>query len=173
MRRSSGGRAASRLLRLIRCGETARDLMAPNPVSIDQRATVGDAAALLTRAGVGAAPVVSTAGRPVGVVGWADIARHEQETARRLSAQDRHGRGRPARPPATALGRHFLWELAAGANVREIMTPYALCVQPDTPLVKVVEVMLARHTYRLFVADEDGILVGAVCALDVLRQLRR
>jgi CBS domain-containing protein len=147
--------------------------MTPNPVSIDQHATVGEAAALLTRAGIGAAPVVGAAGRPVGVVSWADIARHERETACRRSAHDRPGRDRPARPPATALGRRFLWELAAGTEVRAIMTPYALCVQPDTPLVKVVEAMLARHTHRLFVVNEGGILVGTICTLDVLRQLRR
>jgi CBS-domain-containing membrane protein len=71
------------------------------------------------------------------------------------------------------MGRRFLWELAGSAEVRAVMTPYALCVRPDTPLVKVVEAVLARHTHRLFVVDEDGTLVGAVCALGVLRQLRQ
>jgi CBS-domain-containing membrane protein len=106
-------------------------------------------------------------------VDWSDLVRHERKAARRLSAHDCYGRDQPARHPATDLGRRFLWELAGSAEVRAVMTPYALCVQPDTPLVKVVEAMLAQHTHRLFVVDECGILVGAVCALDVLRQLRR
>jgi CBS domain-containing protein len=44
-------------------------------------------------------------------------------------------------------------------------------VTPDTPVYSVVEDMLGRKVHRLFVVDDDGVLVGVVSAFDVLRHL--
>src|SRR5205807_1525839 len=47
---------------------TARDLMSPNPRSIQGGATVPEVLAFLTDTGFSAAPVLDEAGRPVGVL---------------------------------------------------------------------------------------------------------
>jgi CBS domain-containing protein len=47
-----------------------------------------------------------------------------------------------------------------------------LCVCPETPAAEVVDQMLRLNVHRLFVVDEDGVLVGVVSATDVLRHLR-
>ena len=52
------------------------------------------------------------------------------------------------------------------------MTPVVFCVRPETSAAKVVEKMLALGVRRLFVVDDDGVLVGVVSAVDVLRRLR-
>jgi CBS domain-containing protein len=54
----------------------AAELMSPHPLSITDEASVGEAAAFLTRKRIGAAPVIDAAGRPVGVISLSDIARH-------------------------------------------------------------------------------------------------
>jgi CBS domain-containing protein len=51
------------------------------------------------------------------------------------------------------------------------MTPAVFCVHTDTPAAKVVDKMLALNVRRLFVVDDDGVLVGVVSAFDVLRGL--
>src|SRR5206468_12659328 len=65
-------------------GETAADLMVPNPVSLREDATVHEAVALLTDKGFSGAPVIDEAGRPVGVVSRSDILVHDRETAHYL-----------------------------------------------------------------------------------------
>jgi CBS domain-containing protein len=50
------------------------------------------------------------------------------------------------------------------------MTPALFGVAPDTPAAEVVEEMVVRKVHQLFVVDADGVLVGVVTSLDVLRQ---
>lgn len=130
---------------------TAADLMTPNPVSIGRGATVAETAAFLAARGISAAPVIDDAGRPVGVVSRTDLLVREAHRAARLAATVRYER----------------------LTVREVMTPVVFCVRPDTPAAQVVEKLLGLRVRRLFVVDDDGVLVGVVSAVDVLRKLRR
>ena len=59
--------------------ETARQLMVANPVSINAHATVREALTLLVDRGISAAPVINSAGHPVGVLSRADILRFDRE----------------------------------------------------------------------------------------------
>src|SRR5262249_47882848 len=139
---------------------TAADLMSDNPVSIRAEASVMEAVALLTDRGFSAAPVIDEAGRPVGVVSRADILVHDRESHRA-----------PAFPEGRAMPEGFGVENCDPAVVGDIMTPGIFAVTLDTPAASVVEQMLALHVHRLFVVDGDGLLVGVVSALDVLRHL--
>ena len=58
------------------------------------------------------------------------------------------------------------------AQVRDLMTPALLAVAPETPLASVAEQMVTGNVHRLFVVDEDGVLVGVISALDLLRHFR-
>jgi CBS domain-containing protein len=51
------------------------------------------------------------------------------------------------------------------------MTPAVFSVTPDAPAARVVGDMLDLKVHRLFVVDRDGVLVGVISALDVLRFL--
>jgi CBS domain-containing protein len=140
---------------------TAADLMTDNPVSIRAEASVMEATALLTDRGFSAAPVIDEAGRPIGVVSRADILVHDREFHRA-----------PVLPEGRDMPEGFGVEDCDRAVVGDIMTPGIFAVGPDTPTAKVVEQMLALRVHRLFVVDEDGLLVGVVSALDVLRHLK-
>ncbi len=59
-------------------GQTAGDLMTPNPVSIHGRTPLPEVLAFLIDTGYSAAPVIDDAGRPIGVVSRTDIVVYER-----------------------------------------------------------------------------------------------
>jgi CBS-domain-containing membrane protein len=147
-------------VRLTLAAETAADLMTDNPVSIRSEASVMEAVALLTDRGFSAAPVIDEAGRPIGVVSRADILVHDRESHRA-----------PVFPEGRTIPEGFGVENCDPAVVGDIMTPGVFAVGLDTPAASVVEQLLALRVHRLFVVDADGLLVGVVSAVDVLRHL--
>jgi CBS domain-containing protein len=143
---------------LVLRARTAAELMTPDPKSVRHDATVAEAAAFLSTRGFSAAPVIDEAGRPVGVVSRSDLLTHQGQRARLLGA------------PSRGAGRA---EPAGETPVREVMTPAVFCIQPGAPTAKVVEKMLTLNVRRLFVVDDEGVLVGVVSAFDVLRGFGR
>ena len=150
--------------------ETAEDLMTANPVSLQDSATVREAIAFLIDKGIGGAPVIDEAGRPVGVLSQHDIVVHDRETVHYASpVQDWVPHGSP-------LDRHlrddFQIEDVDRSEVRDLMTPVIFSVGLNTSARKVIEEMIALKVHRLFVVDNNGVLVGVITALDVLRHLQ-
>jgi CBS domain-containing protein len=152
--------------------ETAADLMTPNPVSIGADETVKEAVAFLTDKGFSAAPVIDHAGRPVGVLSRSDILVHDREKVEYVPAvPEYYEKSELTTPSGENLGNGFQVEKVDRTRVREIMTPAVFSVGPETPVRRVIEEMLALKVHRLFVVGEDGVLVGIISALDVLRHL--
>jgi CBS domain-containing protein len=156
--------------RLTLDADTAADLMTSNPISIRAEARVEDAITLLTDKGFSAAPVIDTAGRPVGVLSRADILAHDREAAARGTASDYYQRAQLAL--AEGEGKAGTVGEAGAFRVGDIMTPVVLSVRPDTPARRVVEDMVGYQVHRLFVVDDGGVLVGVISSLDVLKRLR-
>jgi CBS domain-containing protein len=143
--------------------------MSPNPVSVRDSATVREAIALLTDKGIGAAPVIDNAGRPVGVLSRTDVLVHDREQVEHVApVPEYYNRAEPTGEPRAGGVRveHPDWTI-----VRDIMTPVVLSVPPDAPAARVVRDLLAFKVHRLFVVAGDGVLIGVVSAMDVLRHL--
>jgi CBS domain-containing protein len=157
--------------RLTLWGQTAADLMMANPLSVRADATVEEAAAFLTDKGFSAAPVIDEAGRPIGVISRTDIVVHARERAVALPATpEPSGAAAHAGRPGGASCRRGV--KADPSRVRDIMTPGVLSVSPETPAATVIADMVGRNVHRLFVIDQNGILIGVISPLDVLRHLR-
>jgi CBS domain-containing protein len=122
---------------------TAAELMTPNPVSLRAQATVLEARELFIAKAFTAAPVIDAAGRPVGVLSQSDIMVHQ------------------AGPDG-----------GDQATVEDLMTPAVFGVSPETPACEVVESLLALRVHHLYVLDAEGVLIGVIGALDVVRHLR-
>jgi CBS domain-containing protein len=152
--------------------ETAADLMTPNPVSIGEDETVKEAVTFLIDKGFIAAPVIDDAGRPVGVLSRSDILVHDREKVEYVApVPDYYAETELMTRSGENLRTGFLVENVDRTRVREIMTPVVFSVTPETPVRKVVEEMLALKVHRLFVVGGDGVLVGVISPLDVLRHL--
>jgi CBS domain-containing protein len=143
----------------------ARGLMTANPVSINEHATLQDAAALLTKRNISAAPVINDAGRPVGVLSRTDIIRSSSGVKNAPQML-----GDFINEAKDQLSEPTHWD---SVSVRQVMTPVVLSIGLHASLAEVCEKMLDRKVHRLFVIDEHGILVGVISALDVLRCLTR
>jgi CBS domain-containing protein len=146
---------------------TAADLMSSSPLSLRDDATLHEAVAFLVDRGISGAPVIDEAGRPVGVLSQTDVLVHDREEPHHLAP--------PEVDYATPLPRRwwdrFQIEQVDTTLVRDLMTPAVFCVSLDTPAASVVEQMRELNVHRLFVVDSNGILVGVITALDVVRHL--
>ena len=70
-------------------GKTARDLMTPNPVSIESTATVPEVLAFLTDTGYSAAPVIDEAGQIGSLFPKVKVHGHVPEVLEALTAAAR------------------------------------------------------------------------------------
>jgi CBS domain-containing protein len=155
---------------LVLKAETAEDLMTPNPLSIRADATVREAVAFLIDKGISGAPVIDEAGRPVGVLTQFDLLVHDREKTEYVVPDPEYVDANPAMHKR--LRENFQIEKVDRTRVRDVMTPLVFTAAPDTPAGTVIEDMLSRKVHRLFVVDDNGLLVGVISALDVLRRLR-
>jgi CBS domain-containing protein len=153
--------------------ETAADLMTANPLSISGDASVAEAVAFLTDKGFSAAPVIDRRGRPIGVLSRADILVHEREKityARRVP--DFYSRSELTLESGEDFPEGVQVEVMDQVPVKDLMTPVVFSVNPDAAAHRVVEDMVSLRVHRLFVVDRDGVLIGVISALDVLRYLK-
>ncbi len=158
---------------LVLRAETAAELMTPNPVSIREDATLREAVALLIDRGYSAAPVIDQAGRPVGVLSRTDLIIHDREKVEYLEpVPEYYDKSELASAAHEKLGEGFQVEKVDFTRVADIMTPAVFSVGPETSAARVVAEMRNLKVHRLFVVDTNGILVGVISALDILRHLR-
>jgi CBS domain-containing protein len=145
--------------------ETAADLMTPNPLSIRDEVSVREAIAFLIDRGISGAPVIDEAGRPIGVLSQTDILIHDRQTVEHVAPE--HETGAPLR----RLWKGFQIEKVDATPVRDLMTPAVFSVALGSPATAVIEQLCELNVHRLFVVDDNGVLVGVITALDVLRHL--
>jgi CBS domain-containing protein len=152
--------------------ETAAELMTTNLVSIREDATIKEALVLFIEKGYSAAPVIDRSGRPTGVLSRFDLIVHERETVDYVPPAPEYYTKAELVTRAGEKLDGFQVERVDLTRVRDLMTPTIFAVSPDTPAAEVIEKMLNFNVHRLFVVDEDEVLIGVISTLDVLRHLR-
>jgi CBS domain-containing protein len=158
--------------RLTLSSKTAADLMTPNPVSISADASLREAVLLLHDRNFGAAPVIDSAGRPVGVISRSDLLTHDRESvAFDRPTPEYYTRHELRLAGAEPFPDAFRVETEDPTRVCDVMTGAVFSVMPDTPAAAVVEQLLALNVHRLFVVTNDGVLIGVVTTTDILRHL--
>ncbi|TSC76246.1 MAG: putative signal-transduction protein containing cAMP-binding and CBS domain [Parcubacteria group bacterium Gr01-1014_31] len=133
---------------------TVRDVMITKFTAIPRDATIRQAAELMHRGGFSGAPVVDSHGKLTGVISEKDLFRALYPTYGEFYAQE-------ALIPKMDPGGMEEWLRDEGAKpIAEFVKP-AITTTPETPLVQIGAIMLARNIHRLPVL-EDGRLVGMV-----------
>lgn len=151
---------------------TAAELMTPEPVTIPVDTSLTEAVRLLVDRHISAAPVVDSGGRAIGVVSRSDIVEHDREAvtyARRVPEYYSHGD--LARAAGEPFPTGFQVEQVDRTRVRDVMTPAVFSVRPEADAETVVRQMESLDVHRLFVVDSEGILVGVITTMDIVRNL--
>ena len=169
-------RPPSFVLTIVRKGKamkelTAEDVMNRQVLTVDPDTTVHELAVFLTENQISGAPVTDRSGRLLGVVSLTDIA--ESEVDRTELAADRGDPGEEVRgweDEATSDELRGLHVESGGAVVRDIMTPTAYTILPETPVSQIARTMVAGRIHRLLVVREHQVL-GIVTSLDLLKLL--
>lgn len=145
---------------------TARDIMTPDPVTVERGLSVTEAARLMVDRRIGALPVLEE-GALVGIVTEGDLIMRDVkvEFPTYLHLLD----GFIMYPPATARFESEL-KKAVGATVADVMSADPVTVQADTPVADVATLMVDRDVSRVPVLEGD-VLVGIVSKSDIVRSL--
>jgi CBS domain-containing protein len=150
----------------------AADLMTPEPVTIPVDATLTEAIRLLVDRRISAAPVVDGSGRAIGVVSRSDIVEHDREAVTYARPKpEYYSHADLDRAAGEALPSGFQVEQVDRTRVRDVMTPAVFAVSPEADAETVVRQMESLDVHRLFVVDGDGILVGVITTMDIVRHL--
>jgi CBS domain-containing protein len=136
----------------------ASELMTHRVITVPADATVQDAARLMLESGVRAAPVVDSAGRPIGMVSDGDLLGRRTEDYRREWWLEMLAGA--AFPSSTS-------DAAGLRQVGDVMSAPLIFVAPDTPADEIAALLHWRRIKRLPVV-RDGRLVGIVSRTDLL-----
>jgi acetoin utilization protein AcuB len=138
-----------------------RDVMTPDPITIDPEAPLGTATALMRSKGIRHLPVVDEAGRLVGVITDRDL--RQATVAPALAEHLSEGGQRRLRGLAQAL---------EDVRVRDAMTWAVATIDPEATVQEAALRMFERRVGSLPVV-RDGRLVGILTERDLLRALAR
>jgi len=164
-------KAKSSSPRLFLKAASAAEVMTDNPLSLEENATVREAAALLLDRNISAAPVINEAGHPVGMLSRTDLIRHQRETEEVLQPEDRIFRRSELNALDEPLRKGFQVIAGDKTRVRDIMTATVFTVTPELPIELTIKEMLTHKVHHLCVVDRSGVLVGIISPLDILRAL--
>jgi CBS domain-containing protein len=114
---------------------------------------------LFVQAHIGGAPVVDADGRVEGMITSSDLLRALDE----LCDEDLDD--------AEPEDEQALLDRLATLTAREVETPEAIWVAPDTPLAEVAKRMRDEAVHRVLVG-EDGKLAGILTAFDLLEAVK-
>lgn len=143
----------------------ARDVMQPDVICVPETMTVRELCELFSRNHIAGAPVLDAMDHLVGVVSVADVARFTAGWTGRLPDYHRD----------TAAGarewRADLDDRADSTRVRDIMNPVVYQVAQDTPLVEVLDLLIAEEIHRVIVTHR-GRVIGIITTTDLMRAFR-
>jgi|tagenome__1003787_1003787.scaffolds.fasta_scaffold20785466_2 CBS domain-containing protein len=145
----------------------AENLMESKPVSIRGTATVRSAVNTLNTYCFDVAPVTDKSGRLIGIVSRADLTALIDTLGRLRSGQhdcDTANITRAGIYPELDRGR-------ADLVVRQVMSPEVVSVRTNASIAKIIEKFVKRRIRRLFVTNQDKVLVGEISIFELLRTL--
>jgi len=147
----------------------AKDIMNRKVVTVTSTMDLREAAKVLVEEGITGAPVVDELGTLVGVLSQTDLVEYGATTERELTVEAPFYR----RPYDGALDPRWGFQIEAlpADTVKDVMTPFAMTIEEQSPIHEVAARMAKFSVHRLIVVDADGGIRGIVTSLDVLRWL--
>ena len=154
--RRAEGAAYERLWGTLMC----RDIMTPEPVTVDFRAPLAEAWGLMQRMQIKALPVVDMNRQVTGILTQGDVLRHAGQDIRVAELKA------TAPDPASALFKD-------GVTVGEAMTRQVRVASAASQALDLLPLFSSQGHHHLPVIDEDKRLVGILTQTDLVRALGR
>lgn len=152
-------------------GLTARDVMNPVVVTVQEEWTVQELATFLTEHSISGAPVVNDAGRFVGVVSNTDITESAAEAGNMVENVQNPERDLAGVDRELSDDDLHQMHIENGSLlVRDIMTPTVYTIPGSTPVPKIARTMISGRVHRLLVTESRRV-VGIITTLDMLKLL--
>jgi CBS domain-containing protein len=141
----------------------AADLMTRNVVTVDEEASVQEAAALMLRHRVSALPVLDRSGKLIGIVSEGDLMRRAE-----LGTERERSWWLELITANSDLAEDYV--KAHGRKVGEVMTRKPITASPNTPINEIA-VLLEEHAIKRVPILDRGKLVGIVARANLLQAL--
>lgn len=132
-------------------------IMTRDIVSVREDASIENVQWLLVDRSIGAVPVVTSSGRPVGMLSKSDLLRDRDAPALDVVLRDVLVEG------AEGLGA------TSGLVARDLMTPVVHAVLERTSIAATATVMAREKIHHVIVVNDAGLLRGIVSSLDIVR----
>jgi CBS domain-containing protein len=142
----------------------ARDVLVSPVITMDQDASVRDAAALLVAKRISAVPIVDASGKLIGILTEGDL-------MRRIETETEHS--------YSWWLSFFLGDRAIAADyvkshatkVKDVMTREVKTALPDAPLHEIADLFEENQIKRVPIVSEGGDLVGIVSRANILQAI--
>ena len=140
---------------------TCRDIMTPEPITVDFRTTLAEAWGLMQRMQIKALPVVDLNRQVTGILTQGDVLRHAGHDIR-VSELKRPDSGAQAQA-----------DFAEGVTVGHAMTRQVRVASATSQALDLLPLFSAQGHHHLPVIDQDKRLVGILTQTDLVRALGR
>ncbi|MDA1266148.1 MAG: CBS domain-containing protein [Planctomycetota bacterium] len=158
----------------------ARDLMQRDLVTLAAGTSIREAVTTLEMCRISGAPVVDAAGRAIGVLSAADIARGDHVRGGRIESErweyylanplEEEVDDRLSGDEDILAKQDYSDGTAGEQRVEDWMTAHVISVDPEADLSQVCRVMRDENIHRVLVTDKNA-LVGIISTFDVVRHL--
>lgn len=158
----------------------ARDLMQRDLVTLAAGTSIREAVTTLEMCRISGAPVVDAAGRAIGVLSAADIARGDHVRGGRIESErweyylanplEEEVDDRLSGDEDILAKQDYSDGTAGEQRVEDWMTAQVISVDPEADLSQVCRVMRDENIHRVLVTDKNA-LVGIISTFDVVRHL--
>jgi CBS domain-containing protein len=118
--------------------------------------------------GISAVPVINGEGHPIGMVSKTDLLREEFRGA--LPEELELLRHTTAGSVASSVAADAV-EAQPERTVGELMTPFVFSLPVDAPVSLAAALMSYEAVHRIAVTERDGMVIGILSSLDVMRWL--
>lgn len=146
------------------------DVMTTRVVSVHPNLGLEALCSLFVERNISGAPVIDATGHPIGIVSKTDLVRRFHENGH-MEAEDATPRIETRREPEWGIGleRGFHTEPVPQETVADIMMPIAFTLSETASLSQAAALMAFEGVHRVPVVSEEGVVVGILSSLDILR----
>jgi CBS domain-containing protein len=153
--------------------DTVSEIMTKKVVSAHPEMPIESLILLLIDEGIQAVPVVDDHHRPIGMASKSDLVFDDYEWAE--LRDETFWLQRVAKLPKgfETEGDLYLEELLRSHTVKDIMSTEPLTVRADTGVAEAAKLMGEKHIHGCPVVDANGVLIGIVTSIDVMKWVGR